>query len=198
LTVPLTLINGFGGIVAGIWLAVLGEWGAIGYGIAMLCIGGFLIGLAMMPGILVGAPAITFYEKGNKVGFYILGFLSALYTITVLTVWCVAILYFFEERAHGGLIVPLLLWSYGVATGPIGWLARKELESGNEYAMIHTFFVQVAYVLVILVLLVARISIVDVLVLFGIVMLVGLTIQFRIAVQEEEVRHQYNNQYNST
>jgi hypothetical protein len=133
LALPLVLMNTLGVIVAGIWLAILSEWGSIGWGIGILLFGGFGLGLAMLPGLLLGAPAMAFHSKGIKVGFYFFGFLSSLYTIAVLTVWCIAILYVFAERADGGSIYPLLLWSYGVATGPIAWLAQKEQ---NEYSMI--------------------------------------------------------------
>jgi len=186
--VPLAFINGFGGIIAGIWLAILGEWGSIGYGIVMLIFAGFALGIAMMPGLLLAAPAAAFYEKGNKAGFYAFSLLSTLYTIAVLTIWCIAVLYIFAKRADSSSIIPMLFWSYGVATGPIAWLAQKDLQSGNEYAMISTFFAQVAYLLVILVVLFARVSVVDVFVLFGIVMLVGMIIQFRIAFLEEKSR----------
>jgi len=188
LAVPLGWINGFGGIVAGIWLAILGDWGSIGVGVGMLIFGGFGLGIAMMPGMLFAAPAAVFHEKGNKVGSYAFTFLSVLYTVVVLTIWCLAILYFFAVQADSSSIIPVLLWSYGVATGPIAFLAQKDLQSGNEYAMILTFFAQVAYLLAILVVLFARVSVIDVLVLFGIVMLVGLVIQLRIAYQEERAR----------
>ncbi len=52
--------------------------------------------------------------------------------------------------------------------------------------MISTFFAQVAYLLVVLAVLFVGASALEVLVLFGIVMLVGLAIQFRIAFLEEE------------
>jgi len=42
LSVPLMVINLLGGVVSFIWLAVLGEWGIIGYGIAGLVIVMFL------------------------------------------------------------------------------------------------------------------------------------------------------------
>ena len=82
-------------------------------------------------------------------------------------------------------MIPILLCSYGVATGPIAFLAQKDLQSGNEYAMISTIFAQVAYLLVILAALVVGVSLTNVFVLFGIIMLVGLVIQLRIAFQED-------------
>jgi hypothetical protein len=55
LSIPTILfmsLNFFGGIVSGIWLAVLGQWWAIGYGIAGLFFSSTLLGFAMMPGLL--------------------------------------------------------------------------------------------------------------------------------------------------
>jgi hypothetical protein len=36
LSAPLWFLNMFGGIISGVWLAILGEWGSIGYGVAAL------------------------------------------------------------------------------------------------------------------------------------------------------------------
>lgn len=188
LAVPLGLLNLLGGIVAGIWLAVLGKWGIIGYGIGALFVSGFGLGIAMMPGLLFAAPAGVFYEKENKLGFYFFGFLGALYTVAVLTGWCIAVLYFFVSRADSTSIIPVLLWSYGVATGPIAWLAQKEAQGGGGHgAMISTFFAQVAYVMVILAVLFLRVSLVDVIVLFAVIMAIGLVFQFRVASQLERL-----------
>jgi len=188
LSVPLGLLNMLGGIVAGIWLAILGEWGIIGYGIVALFVSGFGLGLAMAPGLLFAAPAAALHEKGHKLGFYFFGFLGALYTVAVLTAWCIAVLYFFARQADSSSVFPILLWSYGVATGPIAWMAHKEAQGGGgEGAMISTFFAQVAYVLVILAVLFFRVSIVDVAVLFGAIMIVGLIFQFRIGLQLERL-----------
>jgi hypothetical protein len=188
LVVPFALLNAFGGIVSGIWLAVLGEWGSIGYGIGILFGGGFGLGLAMMPGMLLAAPAVILLQKGNKIWGYVFGFLSQLYTIAVLTVWCIAVLYFFLTRINDQSTIPILLWSYGIAIGPIAWLAEKELQSGNEYAMLSTFFAQIAYLLVILEVLFTRVSLLDVLVLFGVVMFIGFCIQSRIAFALDKER----------
>jgi len=191
LSVPLGLINMLGGIVAGIWLAILSEWGIIGYGIAALFVSGIGLGIAMMPGLLFAAPAAALHEKGNKIGFYIFGFLGALYTIAILTVWCIAVLFFFAKQANADSIIPILIWSYGVATGPIAWMAQKEMQGGNEYSMISTFFAQVAYLLVIIAILLFRVSLLDVTILFGVIMFIGLIFQFRIASQIEKEEAYY-------
>lgn len=189
LAVPLGLLNMLGGIVAGIWLAILGKWGIIGYGVAALFVSGLGLGIAMMPGLLLfAAPAAVLHLKGNKLGFYFFGFLGALYSVAVITAWCIAVLYFFVRQANSDSIIPILLWSYGVATTPMGLLTQKEMQGGGGVgSMIATFFAQVAYVIVILAVLFLSVSLLDVIILFGAIMFVGLIFQFRIASQIEKL-----------
>lgn len=178
LIVPLTILNVFGGIVSGIWLAVLGEWGLIGFGILMLIFSGMFLGLVLAPGVIFALPAAAMLEKGNKLGGYFFGLLSNVYTVGILTAWCIAVLIYYINRADSDSLVPILIWSYGVATGPIMWLAQKEQ---NEYAMITTFFVELAYVMTILAILFVGVSLPTVMVLFGAIMTVGLIVQFSVA-----------------
>ena len=88
MTAPITILNLLGGIVSGIWLAFLGEWGAIGKGIMFMVVSGFAISIALMPGLLFAAPASIAIEKGKKVLVAFLGSLSVLYTVGLITVWC--------------------------------------------------------------------------------------------------------------
>jgi hypothetical protein len=189
LAIPLGLLGGIGWIVAGVWLAILGEWSLLAYGIGALPFSGFALGIAMMPGMLLGGPAAAFHEKGNRFGYYVFGFLSTLYTVSVLTIWCIGVLYFFGKQADNDSIIPALLWSYGIATVPIAWLAHKD---DNEYAMITAFFADIAYVLVIVTILFAKPSLLDVLVLFGATMFFGLVIQVRIASEMEKQKAVYD------
>lgn len=191
LLVPLGIINMFGGIISGIWLAILGEWSLIGSGILALLVSGMGLGLAMAPGLVFSGPAIVMLEKGNKIGGYLFGLLSTIYTVGILTAWCIFVLVYFTKRANADSIIPVLLWSYGIATSPIIWLAQKDLQSGNEYAMITTFFVEVAYILTILAILFVGVSLLNVLVLFGVVMSIGLIVQFSTAYLDEKSQTYY-------
>src|SRR5207245_6007794 len=98
------LIIGFGGLVAGIWLAILGQWGTIGYGQLMLVGSGFLHWIIMMPGRLLEAQATAFAEEGDKLTFYFLVFLITLYSFAVLSLWCVLVLNFFARCADSSSI----------------------------------------------------------------------------------------------
>ncbi len=191
LAVPLGLINIFGGIVSGIWLAVLGEWGLIGFGILALMVSGMGLGLAMAPGLVFAAPAAALLEKGKNIPGYFFGFLSTLYIFAVLVGWCILVLIYYTKQANPDSIIPILIWSYGIATGPIAWLAQKDMQSGSEYAMVATFFIQIAYLLTVIGILFVGMSLINVIVLFSIVMSVGMVVQFSMAYLIEQSKSYY-------
>ena len=80
----------------------------------------------------------------------VLAGISSLYTAALIAAWGIGILYFFASRATAHSIIPLLIWSYGVASGPWSFLASKDQQGGgNEYSAMSTFFFQVGYVVAI-------------------------------------------------
>ena len=72
LVVPVGVINSFGGIVAGIWLAILGDWGSIGSGIIILT-------------AVAALWMITFLTSGWV--FWLLLLFSVVVTYRVLGLW---------------------------------------------------------------------------------------------------------------
>jgi hypothetical protein len=66
---------------------MLGEWGSIGYGILIMAVGASILKFVLAPGLLSSMPAVAFYEKGNKLAGFFIGFLGQLYTIAIFTVW---------------------------------------------------------------------------------------------------------------
>ena len=191
MTVVLMLLNMLGGIVAGIWLAVLGEWGTIFRGFAALVLGGFAISLAMMPGLLLAAPAAALASKDSRVGLYFFGLLSMAYTYAVLIAWCILVMLYFANRADSSSVIPTMLWAYGAATGPIAYLAQKDLQSGNQYAAIATFFAQVAFVVSVIVAFALRPGLLAVILVFTAIMLIGLVLQATIAFSMDKAQRSY-------
>lgn len=182
--IPLSLLNMLGGIVSGIWLVILGRWSIIGYGLVALIASSFCLSLAIMPTLLFAAPAALLYEKGYKLACYFFGFLATLYTMSVLAVWCMAVLFFFTRQADVSTIIPILLWSYVVATAPIAWMAQKELQGGGGiHSTISSTFAQVAYILVVLAMILLKVSFLYGVILFLAVMMVGIVMQFRVESQ---------------
>lgn len=62
LSLPFVILNLFGVIVAGIWLAILGDWRSIGYGIAIMIVSTFLLSIVLWFAIIFIGPAI-YFEK---------------------------------------------------------------------------------------------------------------------------------------
>lgn len=179
--------NFLGGIVAGIWLAVLGDWGAIGYGLAFGIGGRFIISLAMLPGLLIVGPALLLYKRGHRRSFVTLTFVNALYMSLVLSGWCSLVLFFFLSRTHDSVGIPLLLWAYAAATGPISYLAQKDLQTGNEFAVISAFFSQLTFLAAAIFVLVASPSMGTIVVGFTVSMACGLLLQTALTVFQGQV-----------
>lgn len=71
--------------------------------------------------------------------------------------WGVAVLWVFASRATTDSVFPILIWSYGVATGPWSFLASKDQQAGgNEYSVMALFFLQVGYVIAAVLVVVVR------------------------------------------
>jgi len=183
-SVPLMILNSFGGIISGIWLAIIGEWWAIGYGILILVSGTFIVAILLLPGLAFGTPRIYFMNKGYKLPAYFMSFLSQLYNSALVTVWCCYILFFFLNNSDNSSFLPLLIWSYGVATGVWKLLAYSHKKNDNSvYYLITTFFAQIAYVLIIA-LSFMQLSSINIFVIFGSVMLVPAIVNTVIMIQQ--------------
>jgi len=184
-------LNFFGGIVSGIWLAVLGQWWAIGYGVVGLFVSSTLIGLAMMPGLIFAAPAAILAQKGKLILAFPLMLLSQLYTYLVIIAWCIFVFIVFMSYSNSSSFWPLLIWSYGVALGPLMYMVqREERAGGGDGSWMTTFFAQLAYVAMALTAAFARVSLLDLAIVFSGLMLLGMIIQigFAVAILVEQKR----------
>ncbi len=124
ISIPVMLLN-FGWIVGGIWLVILGEWGLLGLGLASMFISSFGLGFVLMPGFLLALPGTLALDRGEHVigGLCVLA--SNLWTLVVITVWCVGCFYVVLRYYNAGSIWPYLLWAYGMATGPWSYMAAR-------------------------------------------------------------------------
>ncbi len=87
------VLNSLGGIVSGIWLAILGEWGAIGIGLVLVFVSTGVLGVALLPA--TGLAVAAYAARRSRAGLLFLGLLSNLYIAALITVWCVGVLVFF-------------------------------------------------------------------------------------------------------
>jgi hypothetical protein len=182
---PIKILNLLGGLVGGIWLAIVGEWAAIGIGIAALFVAAFALGFALMPALVFAVPAVKMEESGNKLGSYFFVVLGSCYTIAVFSFWCIGVLFYFLDQATMNTVIPLLLWAYSVATSPISYMAQKEMvEVGNEQSVIFAIFSQIAMIAVIIGLFVAPIDFVNSISVFIAIMFAGLLVQIKIVSEQ--------------
>jgi hypothetical protein len=135
------LLNFAGGIVGGIWLAILGQWSLVGGGLAVGIASTFILSLALMPGFLFLVPATAALERKRFLFGTLLGAISFAWTLSIISLWGVAsfLLVLPEERGIG--LLPYLLWAYSIATGPWTYMASRESQADpNSSSSITAFF----------------------------------------------------------
>lgn len=179
LTLPFALLTGLGGIiVSGIWLAILGEWGPIKMGFILFFIAHFTLSIVLMPTALLAVAGTHCAVKGKTFGMLCFSALSNLYIIVLVTVWCHGILYMFLEDATSSSLIPVLIWSYEVATGP--WAYRAAKDQGFA-SILYTFLAQLAYIVIILLIIFSSVTFIQQLKVFSGFMLLGLVFQMTLA-----------------
>jgi len=177
LALPLVFINNFGVIAAAIWLLLLGEWDIIVSGLVVLLSGYVLPLWIFMIGQIFVMPSTYFIEKNNQTAGMVFGFLNVLSAAAIIVVWCVIVLFYFLKLAGYGSFYPTILWSYCITTSPLAYLAYKDLQGGNEAAMILAFFAELSYLIIILGFILIGMTVTSVWILFSSFMLIGLVIQ---------------------
>jgi hypothetical protein len=185
LSIPLMILNMLGGIVAGIWLAILGQWGIIGIGILVFIVSTSILSFVIMPSILLAAPAAYCAEKGKTLGLVFFGAISSLYILAIVTIWCCGILFLFVRDATASNLIPKLLWSYGLATGPWAYMASKDAHGGDSAgfaSMSATFLAQLAYLTIMILVIFTTITLLGAVKVFAGFMVVSLIIQMTLAV----------------
>ena len=180
---PLVFLNIFSGIIAFIWLAVFGEWSIIGYGVLGLIVGHFVISILLMPGLIFMLPLPFFFSKGLSFLGLIFGILSLVYTNIIFCFWCVGSFFFFSTQiTDSSIFIPLVLWSYNVATGPINYLASKEL--ANDGTQLVNLFVQIACFCLIIQIIFFNSNLLDSLLFFAIIMCIGTFFNVKIGISQ--------------
>jgi hypothetical protein len=189
---PLMVLNLFGGIVSGIWLAVLGEWSLIIKGIAATVIAPFPLGLVLLPSLVFVIPAAPLIERGRIIMASPFILMTMTYTVGVISVWCAAVFYYFMYDVSSETAIPTLIWSYGVAVGPWTFLGQKDLQSDpNSKVMISVFFAQVGYIVTGLIFIFGGSTIDELAIIFFGIMMIAILIQFLIALIEERHKARY-------
>jgi len=187
-SVPLGLLNVLVGAVAGLWLAVLGRWDLLGLGLAAILLAGFVAAaFARSPGLLLDVPAAMRRRPGHRLRLVLLRVLGCAYRVTVIGIWCLAVLWVFHWRSSAEALAPVLLWSYAVAAGPIVWMDQNEIQGGGGIdSAIVTLFAQVACIVVLLAFMWQRIAFERAAGLFAAIMGAGLIVLLTSVSSHEE------------
>lgn len=188
LSLPLMTLNALGGVVSGIWLAILRDWSVVGLGIILWFISTKILVFALIPSMLLITPAALFAEGKKTLGVVLFVSLSNLYTFALMTVWCCGILFLFFRGATPADGIPRLIWSYGIAIGPWAYMAEmKSMDQspskGINTAALAVFLGEIAYVVLILIILFSGISLFGALTIFGGFMFLSFVIQVTFLVR---------------
>lgn len=138
LSVPVIYLNLFAGIIAFVWLIILGKWFLIVVSIVAL-FSHYLLGILMIPATLVQLLAFKAYEK-KQVFLCIVGcYLGTLINMFIFFCWVTYVYYFgLSNVTSKSELLPIMLWANGVAIGPIYYMANQEKNSPATVTL--TFF----------------------------------------------------------
>lgn len=136
------IFNFLSQIVAGIWLAVLGEWGAILAGLGFGLCGNWLLGFALMPSLIFTPIQASAIKNGDKGLLHLSTVLTMGYTMLIASIWCSWAFSHFVHMTHSAAIIPSTFWAYSVATTP--WVTMASKERDNISTLIGALFIQIA------------------------------------------------------
>ena len=192
--VPMILLNLLGGIVGGLWLIILGIWAPIGVSLGILFAGSFALGFLLMPSVIFSIPAAKVAERGNTGIAALIGIFALLYTTVLIVAWAFMTLKAFAGMGPDAAQWPLMLISYGAATGPWAYMASKEERAnpdGVQHSAIHVFFLSAGYIVAMGARLFASASFATCLRILIATMVIGLILQGMIAAAEHRMRKSY-------
>lgn len=133
LMIPLLLLNLFGGIFSGIWLAFAGEWSILFIGLIYAIFSLFFITLLMIPYLGAIALAGVMWEKKNALGsgFAILLSQSLLYALYLGLGYVVFYTVLNSAESSTSQAI-LLIWAFAIASGPWTYMAGKDGNDGSS------------------------------------------------------------------
>lgn len=147
LVLPFMLLNLFAGIVGGIWLAILGEWEVVVFGLALSFVGSAIVGILLLPSLLIilpafgAATAVRLDRSPIFMGFAAL--LGVGYTYCIMGLWAHVVFRVFAGNVSADAKVPILLWCYAASTAVWNYMAQRD---NNEWTPMSAFFHQVGCV----------------------------------------------------
>ena len=185
LFLPVMALNFFGGIIGGIWLMILGEWGAIGTALGAAIFGVFFCGFLLMPGLLFSAPGLALYERRGVLRLisYPLLLVGFLWTFIVMSIWALGMFHSFLAKSDSSSLVSMMMVAFGAATGPWSYMAQQEARGGNEYSSLTAMFLSLASGVTLFLLVFTEMNTFEVFGIFLVIMGIVFFIQLFIAIK---------------
>jgi hypothetical protein len=154
-TIISAYIGLFGGVVGAIWLAILGEWKIIVFGILGLVIGKHLIAFALVPSNLLLLHGSQQFEKEQKVVGILYALIAGMCSSTLLALWCLSVLFLcLMKGVASDSFLPAIIFSYTVAISPLASILKAQAQSElrtnghiNNLPMQLFGFLQLAYLI---------------------------------------------------
>ena len=130
---PILFINSFGGIIAFVWLIFESEWTLIIQGIVAFFVSSLGLAIAFLPAVGVALIGMFFYKMKIKILAYPIFYISTLLSIAVISIWTFFVFsYALDNSSPETSLIPITLWAYGVAVGPIQYMASKEGDMASK------------------------------------------------------------------
>lgn len=135
----------FSGIIAFIWLAILGEWSLLGVGIFFSIGGTTIIGITSSILTVFTFPALIL--DSTRYSWIVIPFtiLNGIGKCAIVIVWCTMIIFLFDEFINNTNYIPTIIWMYVVATGVWHYIAYKEID--NDISVISASFTEVGVII---------------------------------------------------
>jgi hypothetical protein len=127
------LLNFFAPLIAGVWLAVLGEWRLIWLGVGYMMIGALVLSLLLLPGMIFGMGAIAAGTIRNRFLLILAGIPAMAWTYVVAIGSCAVMLATVSDYIDwGDDSIPYLAWGASVSVAPWAFMAAKDAQSGGD------------------------------------------------------------------
>jgi len=139
------ILNFFSGIIGGFWLLFAGGLGLIVFGIIMSIFMPYGWSIAFLVQLILTPFLAKVVERGNKLWVAILGFVANFYGNFLIILWTYFIFNFFMDYRTEYYILPLLLFGYSVALGPLQYMAQKEGPDSSG-SLLGVFLAQISYI----------------------------------------------------
>jgi len=119
-------------ILAAAWLAVLGQWKAIGMGVVFFVTGLTVFAVALLPVAVLGGAGVRAAEAGRTFLAGVATMCMTVYLCALMVTWCALMLLYFRDMANRSTLSPILLWSCMPAVGPWMFIARHGQQEPGE------------------------------------------------------------------